>query len=159
MPLNEEQIERIDIIRNFPAELEALVSHLTDEQLTTHYLEGEWTVAQNVHHLADSHMNSIIRLKLILTEDEPFLKDYIQDEWAELPDANHALIHQSLMLLNGLHQRWATIFENVADEDWQRFGMHETNGKMTVDDLLRIYANHCAAHIDQIKRTLAAQSQ
>ena len=57
----------IDKIRALPIQLEELIEGLSTEQLTTPYLKGEWTVAQNIHHLADSHMNSYIRIKLMLT--------------------------------------------------------------------------------------------
>src|SRR6185503_17487636 len=80
----------IDAIRHLPTQLADLVARLTPEQLTTPYLPGEWTVAQNVHHLVDSHMNSYIRCKLMATEDHPPLKPYDQDAWAALPDATSA---------------------------------------------------------------------
>ena len=38
---------------------------------TRPYRPDGWTVRQVVHHVADSHMNSFIRFRLALTEDEP----------------------------------------------------------------------------------------
>ncbi|MCZ6776414.1 MAG: hypothetical protein O7D34_08165 [Ignavibacteria bacterium] len=35
------------------------------------YRSGGWTVRQVVHHLADSHLNAFVRMKLILTEEKP----------------------------------------------------------------------------------------
>jgi hypothetical protein len=102
-------------------------------------------------------MNSFIRLKLILTEDNPNLKPYDQDQWAKTPDAHDIPIESSLLLLKGLHARWVVIWENMTDEDWSRTGYHPENGTMTPDDVLRIYAAHGEGHIDQIKKTLAAK--
>jgi hypothetical protein len=133
-----------------------VVCDLTPEQLTTRYLASEWTVAQNVHHLADSHMNSYIRLKLMLTEDHPTLKPYDQDAWALSADANNPAIETSLQLLRGLHARWVTLFESLGEDDWLRAGRHPETGEVTAEDQLRIYAAHGEGHIDQIKRTLAA---
>lgn len=146
----------IEKIRNFPSQLETLLKGLTDEQLTTPYLNGEWTVAQNVHHLADSHMNSFIRTKLILTEDYPTLKPYNQEAWALTIDATAETIDSSLMILRGLHRRWVELFENLQETEWERRGFHPDNGDMSVADILQTYANHCDAHLDQIRRTLAA---
>ncbi|MCB9437361.1 MAG: putative metal-dependent hydrolase [Anaerolineales bacterium] len=146
----------IEKIRNFPSQLDTLLKGLSDEQLTTPYLSGEWTVAQNVHHLADSHMNSYIRMKLILTENHPTLKPYNQDAWALTPEAQSDRIETSLMILHGLHKRWVELFESLAEEDWSRSGFHAENGEMSIADILRIYADHCDAHLDQIRRTLAA---
>jgi hypothetical protein len=154
---HDQRRELIEKIRVFPAQLRARIAGLTDEQLTTHFLEGEWTVAQNVHHVVDSHMNSYVRCKLIATEDRPALRAYDQDRWAELPDASDADVSASLALLANLHMRWVRFWERLPDDAWQRAGMHPENGAMTLDDILQTYADHGRAHIDQIQRTLAAQ--
>lgn len=147
----------IDRIRRLPTQIERLVADLTAEQLTTPYLVDEWTVAQNVHHLADSHMNSYIRCKLILTEDEPQLKPYDQESWASLPDASTADLSTSLPLLTALHARWVIFWRSMEPEEWSRTGFHPENGHVRLDTILLSYADHGEAHIDQISRTLAAQ--
>src|SRR5215213_5388837 len=151
--------ELIDTIRALPERLAACVSDLSAEQLTSHLLAHEWTVAQNVHHLGDSHMNSFIRLKLILTEEHPTLRPYDQDEWAATPEANSPDIEISLRLLAGLHARWIMLFEGLSEAEWARTGFHPENGDMSAEDVLRIYAAHGEGHLDQIARTLAAQSR
>ncbi|CAN5764903.1 putative metal-dependent hydrolase [soil metagenome] len=151
--------EMIAGIARLPMQLEALVRDLSAEQLATHYLSNEWSAAQNVHHLADSHMNSFIRLKLILTEDHPILKPYDQDAWAVRADADNVAIQSSLGLLHGLHRRWVTLFESLQEAEWARTGLHPENGEVSVEDLLRSYADHGEGHINQIKRTLAAQGR
>jgi hypothetical protein len=156
---NEQRRELIDKIRVFPAQLRARLSGLTDEQLTTHFLDGEWTVAQNVHHLADSHMNSFIRLRLILTEDRPTLKPYDQVLWAELADSGTTALEESLSILEGLHRRWVRVFESLRGADWRRSGLQPEIGDVTIDDLLTIYAEHGEGHIEQINRTLAAEKR
>lgn len=150
----EQAIERI---RKLPEQVAELTAGLTPEQLTTHFLDGEWSVAQNVHHLADSHMNSYIRLKLILTEDNPTVRPYDQDMWAMTPEANQPDLSASLTLLRGLHQRWADLFASLNDAQWQRKGFHPESGVITPEDLLVAYADHGEGHLDQIERTLAAQ--
>ena len=51
-------------------------------------------------------MNAYIRFKLALTEDEPTIRPYMEDRWAELPESKQAPIDVSLALLDSLHQRW-----------------------------------------------------
>jgi hypothetical protein len=153
----QERQVRIAVIRSFPARLRHLVAGLTAEQLTTHYLPKEWTVAQNVHHLVDSHINSLIRFKLILTEERPPLKGYSQDDWANHPDANTAYIENSLAILEGLHDRWALLLESLNEVQYQRVGIHTERGEVSIDDLIVTYSDHCDAHTEQITRTLAAQ--
>jgi hypothetical protein len=157
MSTSAERAALIASLRALPDALEELVGGLSPEQLTTHYLAGEWTVAQNVHHLFDSHANSYIRCKLALTEDEPPFKPYNQDAWADLPDATDAEIGVSLGLLRGLHTRWARFWETLPAEAWGQVGRHPEYGTMSLDDILRSYVAHGEGHLDQITRTLAAQ--
>jgi hypothetical protein len=147
---------QIATIAALPARLEALVAGLSAEELTTHYLAGEWTVAQNVHHLVDSHANSYVRCKLILTEERPPLKPYDQDAWAALPDGSAADIADSLAILRGLHARWVRFWEALPETAWERAGDHPENGPMSLARILQVYAEHGEGHLDQIRRTLAA---
>jgi hypothetical protein len=144
--------EKIDVIRDFPSKLEALVTGLTSEELTTAYNAPEWTVAQNVHHLVDSHMNSYVRMKLMQTESNPHLKPYDQDDWAKLSDSQAADIRASLAILRGLHQRWTIFLESV--EDWSRPGYHPANGPVTLESQLDYYAAHCEGHLKQIQAVI-----
>jgi hypothetical protein len=148
--------ECIDQIQQLPSQLAALVCDLTPAQLTTHYLPAEWSVAQNVHHLADSHMNSYVRCKLIVTEENPTFKPYDQDAWAALPDAQSADIATSLTLLTQLHARWVLFWEDLPADAWARTGFHPESGPVTLEAQLQLYAAHGLAHMDQITRTLAA---
>src|SRR5215204_7039410 len=82
-----ERAQRIDAIAATPAQLRQAVSGLSDEQLDTPYRPGGWTVRQTVHHVADSHINSLCRFKLALTEENPTIRPYFEDRWAELGDS------------------------------------------------------------------------
>jgi len=155
--MSDEQNALIEKVQQLPEQVAELVGGLSDEQMTTHIIKGEWTVAQNVHHLCDSHMNSYIRCKLILTEENPTLRPYDQDVWAALPDASGADVTDSLALLTGLHARWVTFWQNLTDEDWDRPGFHPADGPVTLAMQLRLYAQHGEGHLHQIGKTLAAQ--
>jgi hypothetical protein len=158
LPFTPEERDRlIARIRAFPDELEALVAGLDEATLRAQPIAGEWSVAQIVHHLADSHMFSFLRIRLILTADRPMLLGYDQDAWALLPDI--ALpISESLAILRGLHARWAALFESLTDAQWERVGVHSERGELKVATFLPAYARHCDEHADQIRRTLAAQA-
>jgi hypothetical protein len=130
-----------------------LVDGLTAEELTTAYNAPEWTIAQNVHHLADSHMHAYLRCKQILTQDEAQLVAYDQVAYAKQPDAMDANIERSLMILEGLHERWTNLFENVTD--WSKSGWHTGAEKyISLNDMLNTYHGHCNAHAHQIHEVL-----
>lgn len=152
-----EKEQYIAWIRELPQQLRALVEGLDEEQLTTHFLEGEWNVAQNVHHLADAHMSAFLRLKLALTQERPTITSFDQDLWAETVEAGGMPVETSLALLDGLQERWAVLSESLDDGQLARTFVSPLYGESSVAEIIRLYSRHGLNHLDQIRETLAAQ--
>jgi uncharacterized damage-inducible protein DinB len=146
--------EWIDQIARTPWNLRAAIAGFSDEQLETQYRPGGWTVRQVIHHLADSHLNSFVRFKLALTENNPTIKPYNEAAWAELPDGREAPIELSLKMLDVLHERWTILLQSFQPSDWQRTFTHPERGQVTLDQTLQLYAwhgNHHVAHITRLR--------
>ncbi len=139
----------IAAIAEAPAKLRAATTGLSEEQLDTPYRPGGWTVRQVVHHVPDSHMNSLVRFKLALTENEPTIKPYDEARWAELGDAKGP-IEPSLLLLESLHERWLVLLKSLKTADWQRTFRHPERGTMTLEETLQLYAWHGRHHVAHI---------
>ena len=133
-----------------PARLREAVGGLTLEELETPYREGGWTIRQVVHHVPDSHLNSYVRFRLALTEDEPTIKPYMEDRWAELPDARTAPIDLSLVLLDSLHRRWVALLRSLTPEQWKRRFRHPELGVVPLERNLALYAWHGRHHVAHI---------
>jgi uncharacterized damage-inducible protein DinB len=147
--------QAIQTIADTPAKLRAAVRGLTDVQLETPYREGGWTLRQTIHHVADSHINSYIRWRLALTEEQPPIKTYKEAQWAELHDAKSAPIEISLNLLDALHDRWTQLLRSLPDSAYAKTLLHPERGVVTLDWLLFIYAwhgPHHTAHITNLRR-------
>lgn len=147
----------IEKIRCLPEQVEAAVANLSDAQLDFQPAPREWSVRQIVHHLADSHMNAFIRLKLALTEDHPTIKPYNQEAFAELPDGKSAPLEISLAILRGLHARWVIVLESLTEEQWALGFSHPEYGEFTLDSQLVTYAEHGEIHLNQIAEAKRAQ--
>lgn len=139
----------IDAIRDLPERLQEALAGLSEAQLDTPYRPGGWTVRQLVHHLADSHMNGYVRLKLALTEPHPTIKPYEQDPWAALPDSRMP-IAVSLGILSGLHARWTVLWEAADASALARTFHHPELGDLTIDRHLQNYAWHSRHHVAHI---------
>lgn len=146
----DQRLRLIEEIAEAPAKLRAAVSGLTPEQLETPYREGGWTVRQVVHHLADSHINSYARFRLALTEDEPAIKTYHEDKWAELYDARTGPIEVSLALLESLHGRWVLLLKSLTARDWVRAFRHPDLGAVPLEKNVGLYAWHGKHHVAHI---------
>ncbi len=141
----------IQNIASFPKRLKKEVIHLTDVQLDTEYRPNGWTIRQVVHHCADSHANSLIRLKLTLTEENPIVKPYFEERWAELIDSKTFPIESSLQMLKGIHARWTVLLNNLTTKDLERTFIHPEHGKeFRLDENIGIYAWHCNHHLAHI---------
>ena len=146
--------EWIATIANFPEKLIKEVENLSPEQLDTPYRPEGWTLRQVVHHCADSHMNSLMRLKLALTEDQPTIKPYFEDRWAELLDSKTMPITASLKMIEGIHARWAELLTHLTAAQKERTFLHpETARIIRVDENIGIYAWHCEHHLAHITET------
>ncbi len=140
-------------ISELPAKLKAAVDGLSDEQLDTPYRPEGWTVRQTVHHVADSHLNSIVRFKLALTEDAPTIRPYYEDRWAELGDSSLP-VESSMKIIEGLHHRWTTLLNSMSDADFQRRLVHPESGEWTLEKMLAMYVwhgKHHTAHITKLR--------
>lgn len=156
---NEEQKRAfLNDIAQTPANLRAAVKGLSDSQLDTPYRPDGWTVRQVVHHLPDSHLNSYVRFKLALTEDEPTIKPYAEDRWAELADTKATPVDVSLTLLDSLHDRWVRLLRSLTPEQWKRSFRHPEMGQMTLEKTLALYAwhgRHHVAHITELRKRMS----
>lgn len=140
----------IDNIEQTPARLRAAVQGLSDKQLDTPYRPEGWTVRQVVHHVPDSHMNAYVRFKLALTEDEPTIRTYMEERWAELVEAKSAPVDLSLALLETLHKRWVVVLRNLKPEDFKRTFRHPELGVVTLEMNTALYSWHGRHHVAHI---------
>jgi hypothetical protein len=156
MPITSElRAAAIDAIASLPERVRAAVGGLSDAQLETRYRPEGWTVRQLVHHVADSHMNGFIRVKLALTEEAPTIKPYNENAWAQLADARLP-VDVSIGIIDGIHTRWAAVYRGMTAAQFDRSFVHpEIGAPLTLDWHLQNYAwhsHHHLAHITELRR-------
>ena len=137
-------------IRALPTALKVAVEGLSERQLDTPYREGGWSPRQIAHHLADSHMNAFVRVKLTATEDLPTIKPYEQDLWATSADVVGVPVGSSVSILTGLHDRWARLLDDLTADEYRRRLVHPELGEIDLDFLLQLYSWHGRHHVTQI---------
>ncbi len=159
--ISQEQLETwISAIETFPNKIKKITSTLSVEQLNWIYRPEGWSIKQVVHHCADSHINSIIRFKLALTEDNPTIKPYEEQLWAKLVDGNSDDIFHSLQLLESVHYRWVLLLKSLGETDLKRTFTHPATGKTScLDEVIGMYAWHCNHHLAHIEQALQHKGQ
>ena len=148
----------IEEIAALPGRMRAAVYGLEEAQLDTPYRPDGWTIRQVVHHVPDSHMNALIRLKLAITEDAPTIKPYDEAAWARLVDSTMG-IESSLAILDGVHARWVSLLRALRPDDYARTWIHPEfpDGPRTIEWLAQQYAWHSRHHVAHITSLRARQ--
>lgn len=149
----EMRVGMIQIIKDLPRNISKAVEGLSDAQLDTPYRPEGWTLRQTVHHVADSHINSMCRFKLALTEENPTIRPYFEERWAELADSKLP-VEVSLRIIAGVHERLTGLLESLTDEDFKRPLVHPDSGAWTIEQFLALYSwhsRHHTAHITKLR--------
>jgi hypothetical protein len=145
--------EWIAVLKALPSWMDACIENLDEKQLEVPYREGGWNTRQVVHHLADSHMNAYIRIRLMLTEDNPTIKPYNETSWAELPDVTIVPVNVSVTMLHAMHRRMIALLQTVLPGDWERTYYHpEHERDFPLWEVTAMYAWHSRHHTEHIRK-------
>ncbi len=147
--------EWIQTIQSFPQQLAELTNGLTIDQLNIPYRPNGWKLKQVVHHCADSHMSSIKRFKLALTEDAPTIRPYPEHLFADLIDSTDNDLTDSMAIIKALHNKWSQLLMNMNEEDFDRTFVHPEYKKVyKLSEATALYAWHCEHHLAHVKLCL-----
>lgn len=146
--------ERQELITQYAAGYDEVAKSLEgfpDGQLTAHPISGKWSACEIVQHLADSEMNSAIRLRRLLAEDRPVIQAYDQEDYATRFNYNERDFAPALEAFRGARATTAQLLSRMSDEDWKREGWHPESGLYSTEQWLKIYAAHAHNHAAQIR--------
>lgn len=143
----------LDVYARGPDRLRLAMKGMPDEVLRAHPIPGKWSALEIVLHLADSEVVGAARIRLVLAADQPPLPGYDQDRWSRdmrYAAADAARLEQSLDLFGALRGASLPLLRAAAPADWSRTGIHAEHGRVTLRNLLELYADHSERHIAQV---------
>jgi hypothetical protein len=142
------QIEQIEAL---PHLIIRTLAELSDEELASPYRPNGWTGNQVVHHISDSHLNCLMRVKLTLTEDNPTIKPYLEERWVELSDYSLSL-ESAIDIIRGTHFKLANILKGLSDDTFRRTYVHpQYQYQRDLSYLVALYAWHGSHHLGHLK--------
>lgn len=151
--------ERATLVAQYAAgaaAFEAALADVADDELDAHPIEGEWSVREIAHHLCDGELNSAIRLRRLIAEDEPVLPAYDEMRFSRTLHYPERPIGPSVEAMRAARASTLSILERLTEAEWARTGTHTQQGPYSVDAWLRDYASHPHDHADQARRVVAA---
>jgi hypothetical protein len=130
-----------------PAKLRAACAGLTHAQLHTRIAPGTWSIAENAVHLVDSDLASTHRKRRIVAEDNPLLVAYDENAFiANLP-SDRTDLAEVLDLFEANRRFTARWLRTLPADAFARTGVHTQRGKVTLLQVVEIYANHVDHHL------------
>lgn len=127
--------------------LSQAISGLSRDDLLAHPVPGTWSIQQIVLHLMDSDLISSDRMKRVIAEENPTLIGFDETAFArglfyEALDAGQAA---DVFAKN--RRLTAEILRRLPDEAFERFGMHNERGRVTLADLVQTMVDHLEHHL------------
>ena len=144
----------VAVLRETPQTLAALVEAVPAEKLREQPVSGKWSVNTILAHLAEAEVASSWRYRQILENSGVALAPFDQDEWKRLGDYDRWEPREALEMFRLLRQANLRLFDKLTPAEWERFGMHQERGRMTVRDLASQIAGHDLNHLEQVRELL-----
>jgi uncharacterized damage-inducible protein DinB len=152
-----DHLAQLEQVRATGRDLVSLVSGASDDHLERRPDEGEWSAREVIGHLADAELAYAMRLRLVVAQDRPKLTWYDEGAWVERFGPLDEDARVALTRWRTLRDANVRLLESLAEEEWQRAGIHDTDGLLTVETILKRMVTHDRTHLDQIRAALAAR--
>lgn len=138
---------------SLPNELDDLLEGLDEETLRWRPIPNKWSIKEIMCHLRDMEQLAYLgRYQRILTEDNPQLANVDQDRLAFESDYINQDAQSALTDFKELRRETLQTLEAVPTEVWSRSGTHETDGPMTIEQLVvRQIKGNDLNHLVQMK--------
>jgi uncharacterized damage-inducible protein DinB len=150
-----DHLPALEQVRATGRDLVSLVSGVGDDHLERRPAEGEWSAREVIGHLADAELAYAMRLRLMVAQDRPRLTWYDAQAWVERFGPIDEDARVSLTRWRTLRDANVRLLESLAEEEWQRGGIHDTDGMLTVETILKRMVAHDRTHLDQIRAALS----
>ncbi len=144
------------VYRTTPAALARLTRGLSARQLRVTTPERAWSIAQILHHLADSEIVMGYRYRKALAESGTDLQPFDEKLWARHLRYAGSDPRSKLALFAALRSDHIAMLSRLTPGEWRRFGVHAERGKETVERMMQMLSGHDLNHRRQIAELRAA---
>jgi hypothetical protein len=152
----DERAKLIDQYADGPRRLRAALATVPKEALQWRPKAGEWSAHEVVVHCSDSETQSASRIRVLISEKDPVIQGYDQEQWARDFDYHAHPIDAALAAVDGVRANTTALLRRLPESAWSKVGRHTESGRYTAEDWLQIYADHLENHARQIEANVAA---
>jgi uncharacterized damage-inducible protein DinB len=106
-----------------------------------------WSLAEIVRHLVDVETRYLLRLRRVVTEDQPVIPPILPDEAAPPPQATALELAQEFAAARAATM---TYLSSLGAKDWQKQAVHQTEGETNLRYLVQHLVDHDTLHLSQM---------
>jgi len=135
-----------------PAQLSELIDGLPQDSVRVRPAPDEFSVVENICHLRDIEIEGYaIRIRRLITENHPTLSDIDGTRLAIEREYNSQDLQEALMTFTRARQENLSVLGKASDSDFEREGVLEGAGGITLEKLLEVMCEHDEGHVDELK--------
>lgn len=128
---------------------------LNCEQLFAIPVAGTWSLHQIAIHMMESDLIGTDRMKRIAAMDKPLLIGYDESAFAKLPGVELVDTLSACKLFDQNRQMTATILRALPDASFDRWGIHNEIGRVTLGEMVEKYIHHLEGHLEHVAKKKA----
>ena len=141
----------INRIADIPNRIVRTVAGWSEAALLAQPAPGEWSAAEVLAHLRSADDILTPRIYMMLVRDNPTLLAYEERTWADVLGYAEADFHTSVQTYILKRAELVNVLRHLTPEQWQRTGVHEHNGSLTIEKLVTDIVLHEGEHCRQIE--------
>ena len=130
-----------------PRLLQQALAGMTHEQMTSRPVRGRWSTLEVVCHIVESEMVLAHRMKRVIAENKPLLISYDESRFAARLAYHEHKWEEELALLDQVRVQMARILRSLPINAWERTGIHNQQGMVTLEQLCRTAVDHLLHHM------------
>lgn len=154
--LNNSRAAIIAILRATAANMDSFLSmQISPSGFSQRPKADEWALIEIISHMADVDQEvNIPRIKLITSEDNPFIEAVLTDQWAD--ERKYISNNPKEELTRFITNRVSLIevIQNLTTQQWNKLINHSIFGPTPTSELIKFIAQHDRIHINQMVKTL-----
>jgi hypothetical protein len=139
-----------------PGRIAAASVGRSPEHLAATPADEEWSARAVLAHLRASDDILSPRLVAMLVREGPALPAFDERRWGEVMGYDDADFQELLAAFTFRRAELVRVLRRLTPRDWQRAGVHEARGQITLVDTLRHLVEHEAEHCLQLEALLAS---
>ncbi|HLP84713.1 MAG TPA: DinB family protein [Phycisphaerales bacterium] len=119
---------------------------LSRQQLLATPVPGTWSMQTLLIHMLDSDLAATHRMRRIVAEETPLLIAYDETLFAQRCKYEQTDVAQACNLFAHNRKFTADWLATLDASAFSRVGVHNQRGKVTLDDMVKIYVDHVTHH-------------